>query len=91
MSRTVKAVWKERTLDGFVLKFVCVHYTDSERIRFIADNIVSTHLIFNFQFSIIKSFPVISAGCGIPKMCRIEGATSASTPFSTLAALFSVT
>ena len=38
-----------------------------------------------------KMYASISAGCGKPRMWRIEGATSANTPSSTLASLFSVT
>lgn len=41
--------------------------------------------------SSIRQTPVISCGCSSPMMWRMEGATSASTPFFTFAALFSVT
>ena len=38
----------------------------------------------------IRHLPVMSAGWGRPMMCRMEGATSASTPSSTWALVFSV-
>ena len=39
----------------------------------------------------MRHLPVISFGCSRPMMCRMLGATSARTPSTTLASLFSVT
>ena len=40
---------------------------------------------------LIRQLPVISLGCSTPRMWRIDGATSARRPFSTLASLLAVT
>ena len=44
------------------------------------------HLLSEMRFS-----PVISAGCSMPRICRMEGATSARRPSFTVAELLSVT
>ena len=52
-----------------------------------------SHPVFRFHLSVyfIRHLPVISSGCSRPMMWRMLGATSASTPSSTLASLLAVT
>jgi len=42
------------------------------------------------DYSLIKTFPAISAGASNPIICRIDGATSAKRPLSTSTSIFSL-